>query len=58
MSSAISRKTGYEIFERSKQHGLAALSERSRRPVRYANQLPGQIEAVLHRHGPRLSPMC
>jgi transposase len=34
----ISRKTGYEIFERYKEHGLEALSDRSRRPVRYANQ--------------------
>src|SRR6266568_294957 len=40
----ISRKTGYKIFDRYKEHGLAALSDRSRRPVRYANQLPEQIE--------------
>ena len=33
----ISRKTGYKIFERYKEHGLEALT-RSRRPVRYANQ--------------------
>ncbi len=36
----ISRKTGYKIFDRYKDHGLEALSDRSRRPVRYANQLP------------------
>jgi transposase-like protein len=36
----ISRKTGYKIFDRYKEHGLEALSDRSRRPVRYANQLP------------------
>ena len=36
----ISRKTGYKIFNRYKEHGLAALSDRSRRPVRYANQRP------------------
>jgi transposase-like protein len=36
----ISRKTGYKIFDRYTQHGLEALSDRSRRPVRYANQLP------------------
>src|SRR6266403_6231782 len=36
----ISRKTGYKIFERYKEHGLEALTDRSRRPVRYANQLP------------------
>jgi transposase len=31
----ISRKTGYKIFDRYKEHGLSALSDRSRRPVRY-----------------------
>ena len=41
----ISRKTGYKIFDRYKEHGLTALSDRSRRPVRYANQLPPQLEA-------------
>jgi transposase InsO family protein len=40
----ISRKTGYKIFARYKDQGLEALSDRSRRPVRYANQLPPQIE--------------
>jgi transposase InsO family protein len=43
----ISRKTGYKIFERYQEHGLEALSDRSRRPVRYANQLPGQIEGLI-----------
>lgn len=43
----ISRKTGYKIFERYQEHGLEALSDRSRRPVRYANQLPGQIESQI-----------
>ncbi len=43
----ISRKTGYKIFERYKDHGLEALSDRSRRPVRYANQLPQQVEATI-----------
>ena len=33
----ISRKTGYKIFARYKDHGAQALSDRSRRPVRYAN---------------------
>jgi transposase-like protein len=28
----ISRKTGYKIFDRYKEHGLEALSDRSRRP--------------------------
>ena len=45
----ISRKTGYKIFDRYKEHGLEALSDRSRRPVRYANQLPEQIEALILR---------
>ena len=43
----ISRKTGYKIFNRYKEYGLAALTDRSRRPVRYANQLPPQIEALI-----------
>ena len=43
----ISRKTGYKIFDRYKEHGLDALTDRSRRPVRYANQLPQQVEAAI-----------
>ncbi len=38
--SGISRKTGYKIFERYKDPGLESLSDRSRRPFRYGNQLP------------------
>ncbi len=45
----ISRKTGYKIFDRYKEHGLAALTDRSRRPVRYANQLPVQVETLIVR---------
>lgn len=45
----ISRKTGYKIFDRYKEHGLTALSDRSRRPVRYANQLPQQLEGLIVR---------
>lgn len=45
----ISRKTGYKIFNRYKEAGLAALSDRSRRPVRYANQLPPQVENLIVR---------
>src|ERR1043165_2803475 len=45
----ISRKTGYKIFNRYKESGLEALSDRSRRPVRYANQLPEQIESLIVR---------
>jgi transposase InsO family protein len=43
----ISRKTGYKIFNRYKEHGLEALNDRSRRPVRYANQLPPQVESLI-----------
>ena len=43
----ISRKTGYKIFERYEQCGLEGLSDRSRRPFRYANQLPEQVEAAI-----------
>jgi len=43
----ISRKTGYKIFDRYKATGLEALTDRSRRPVRYANQLPAQIESLI-----------
>lgn len=45
----ISRKTGYKIFERYKSSGLEALTDRSRRPVRAANQLPFQIEKAILR---------
>ena len=45
----ISRKTGYKIFQRYKDCGVEALSDRSRRPVRYANQLPSQIESLIVR---------
>ena len=43
----ISRKTGYKIFNRYKDQGLEALTDRSRRPVRYANQLPDQVERLI-----------
>jgi transposase InsO family protein len=45
----ISRKTGYKIFNRYKDEGLDALTDRSRRPVRYANQLPEPIERMIVR---------
>jgi hypothetical protein len=34
-------------FDRYRAHGLEALSDRSRRPVRYANQLPPQVETLI-----------
>jgi transposase InsO family protein len=43
----ISRKTGYKIFNRYKSEGAYALCDRSRRPVRYANQLPEQVERLI-----------
>ena len=45
----ISRKTGYKIFSRYKQSGFEALSDRSRRPVRYANQIEPQLESLIVR---------
>lgn len=45
----ISRKTGYKIFERYKDCGVAAFSDRSRRPYRQANRLPPQLEAIIVR---------
>ena len=46
-SFGISRKTGYKIFNRYKEAGAEALSDRSRRPVRYANQLPEAVERLI-----------
>ena len=43
----ISRKTGYKLFNRYKDCGLDALTDRSRRPYRQANQLPMQIEKLI-----------
>jgi putative transposase len=45
----ISRKTGYKIFDRYKDCGLQAFTDRSRRPYRQANRLPPQLEAVIVR---------
>jgi hypothetical protein len=41
---SISRKTGYKIFDRYQECGMQGLTDRSRRPYRYANQLPFQVE--------------
>lgn len=43
----ISRKTGYKIYERYKECGLEAFTDRSRRPFRYGNQLPFQVETAI-----------
>src|SRR5947208_7650370 len=45
----ISRKTGYKIFERYKDCGLGAFTDRSRRPYRQANRLPAPLEATIVR---------
>jgi putative transposase len=45
----ISRKTGYKIFDRYKDCGVGAFSDRSRRPQRQANRLPPQLEAMIVR---------
>ena len=45
----ISRKTGHKIWNRYKDFGLEALTDRARRPYRYANQLPLQIEQYILR---------
>ena len=45
----ISRKTGYKIFDRYKDCGVQALTDRSRRPYRQANRLPAPIEATIVR---------
>src|SRR5258707_1782402 len=41
------RKTGYKIYQSYQKLGLEALSDRSRGPVRYAKQLPPQIEGLI-----------
>jgi transposase InsO family protein len=43
----ISRKTGYKILERYEECGWEGLTDRARRPHRYANQLPEQVEAAI-----------
>src|ERR1051325_1977293 len=40
----IFRKTGYKIFDRYKDCGVHAFTDRSRRPYRQANRLPAPIE--------------
>src|ERR1700761_2592887 len=45
----ISRKTGYKLFNRYKEEGLAGLTHRTRRPGRYANQLADPVERMIVR---------
>src|SRR5215510_10666981 len=43
----VSRKTGYKIWNRYQNTGAYALVDRSRKPHRFANQLPEQLERTL-----------
>ena len=45
----ISRKTGYKFWHRYKDVGLHGLTDRARRPMRYANQLPIQLKKEILR---------
>jgi len=45
----ISRKTGYKIFDRYKDCGVQAFTDRSRRAYRQANRLPAPVEATIVR---------
>lgn len=45
----ISRKTGYKFWHRYKDVGLKGLTDRARRPFRYANQLPLQLKKEILR---------
>ncbi len=47
--AGISRKTGYKLWNRYQNSGAKALTDRSRKPHRFSNQLPEQIERVLLR---------
>jgi len=43
----IARKTGYKIYERYKECGMEGLTDRVRRPWRYANSLPLQLQTMI-----------
>jgi len=45
----ISRKTGYKFWQRYKDIGIRGLTDRARRPMRYANQLPPQLKSEILR---------
>jgi putative transposase len=45
----ISRKTGYKFWSRYRTVGLFGLTDRVRKPYRYANQLPMQVEQEILR---------
>ena len=43
----ISRKTGYQIWQRYKRFGQEAFIQQKRTPYRYANKLPPQLEILI-----------
>jgi transposase InsO family protein len=43
----ISRKTGYQIWQKYSEFGQAAFIEQKRTPFRYANKLPVQLEILI-----------
>lgn len=45
----ISRKTGYKIWNRYLNNGPKDITDRSRRPLRFGNQLPEQTERLILR---------
>src|SRR2546423_5392858 len=45
----ISRKTGYKIYDRYKDCGVGAFSDRTRRPHRQVNRLPAPVDAPIVR---------
>src|SRR5262249_4563793 len=49
----ISRKTGYKIFESYEECGLEGLTDRARRPHRYANNCPSRLKRPLSRPSAR-----
>jgi transposase InsO family protein len=55
----VSRKTGYKWIDRFKEHGVAGLSERSRRPLRCPDGTPTDVVQALleaRRHHPSWGP--
>ena len=47
LAIGISNKTCYKVFKRYKQEVAKALCDRSRRPVRYASQLPAPLKQLV-----------
>src|SRR6478735_6654459 len=54
----ISRKTGYKSFDRYKDSGVTAFTDRSRRPYRQANRLPAPIERPTRGSRQLMSDTC